>query len=144
MDWSSFWPNIVSTLVGALVAFSLGFIAFIIQTKITNDSTKKEWSILLSQELEELRESLTALKENNVCSFINIPIINSFLNNSTIQQLFSFTYLEKLCNIYCKIQNYNKYIEINLLSPQTFDKNFFQEKLENILKSCEEIQEVKK
>ena len=143
MDWSSFWPNIIATLVGVLVAFLLGFIGFIIQVKITNNSTKKEWSFLLSQELKELKRSLNALKENNMHSFINTPIIDSFLKNSAIQQLFSFSYLAELCNIYCKIQNYNKYVEVNLLVPQTFDNDFFEEKINAILEKCDKAQEIK-
>lgn len=143
MDWTSLGLDIVSTLIGALVAFLLGFLGFIIQLKITNNSTKKEWSLLLSEELKELTYSLELLKNNKMHSFISIPIIDSFLKNSAVQQLFSFSYLTNLCNIYCKIQNYNKYIEINLLVPQTFDDNFFQEKIGSIIEMCNKLQEVK-
>lgn len=143
MDWTSLGLNIVSTLIGALVAFLLGFVGFIIQLKITNNSTKKEWSLLLSEELKELTYSLELLKNNKMHSFISIPIIDSFLKNSAVQQLFSFSYLKNLCNIYCKIQNYNKYIEINLLVPHTFDDNFFQKKIGAIIEMCNKLQEVK-
>ena len=143
MDWTSLGFDIVSTLIGALVAFLLGFLGFIIQLKITNNSTKKEWSLLLSEELKELTYSLELLKNNKMYSFISIPIIDSFLKNSAVQQLFSFSYLKNLCNIYCKIQNYNKYIEINLLVPQTFDANFFQEKIGSIIETCNKLQEEK-
>lgn len=143
MDWTSLGLDIVSTLIGALVAFLLGFVGFIIQLKITNNSTKKEWSLLLSEELKELTYSLELLKNNKMHSFISIPIIDSFLKNSAVQQLFSFSHLKNLCNIYCKIQNYNKYIEINLLVPHTFDDNFFQEKIGAIIEMCNKLQEVK-
>ena len=135
MDWN--------TLISALIAFLLGIIAFFIQEKIKNHSTKKEWSILLSEEIKELQNALIALKSTNTRSFINVPIIDSFIKNSTIQQLFSYSYLAELCNIYCKINNYNKYVEIDLLSPDRFDNNFFHEKITTILVQCNKAQEIK-
>ena len=143
MDWNSFLPNIIATLTGVIVAFLLGFIGYIIQEKITNYSTKKEWTSLLTKELNQLKNSLTSIEKNNIFSFINIPIIDSFLKNSTIQQLFPYDYLAELCNIYCKVQNYNKYIEIKLLNPKSFDDNFFYQKINKILELCNTVQELK-
>lgn len=132
-----------NTLIGALVAFLLSIVAFFIQEKVKEHSTKKEWNILLSKELEELRHALNVLKNSNTRSFINVPIIDSFLRNSVLQQLFSYSYLAELCNIYCKVNNYNKYIEIDLLNPNTFDDDFFKEKITAILVQCDNAQEIK-
>lgn len=143
MDWSSFLPNIISTLIGALVAFLLGFIAFIVQDKITKSSIKSVWNKLILKEFEELKQSLKMLKEEDAYSFIRIPIMENFLNNPAIQQLFSFSCLSELLNVYCKIQNYNKYVEINLLNPKTFDDDFIKEKINIILKLCDKVQEIK-
>lgn len=143
MDWSSFLPNIVSTLIGVLVAFLLGFVAFVVQNEITKFSTKNGWKKLILKEFKELKQSLEILKEENAYSFISIPIMEAFLKNSAIQQLFSFSCLAELLNIYCKIQNYNKYIEISLLNSKTFDDDFLEEKINNILELCDKVQEIK-
>lgn len=132
-----------NTLIGALVAFLLSIVAFFIQEKVQEHFTKKEWSILLSNELDELSSALNVLQTLNSRSFINVPIIDSFLKNSALQQLFSYSYLAELCNIYCKINNYNKYIEINLLNPNTFDDDFFKEKITAILVQCDNAREKK-
>ncbi len=135
--------NMINTLIGTFLAFILGFVAFSIQRLIVNNKEKKQWTTLIQNELITIQEALSELRKNlqNI-SYINIPIIDSFIQFSNAKQLFKFKELSLLCKIKTKVKSFNTYIDIIILNTkkiENIDKLLLQ-KIDDILTIIKEAQ----
>lgn len=149
MDFSQFLSNLISTLIGTIIAFALGFIAFRYQNKINkeyelqkqveeNNKEREFWVENLLLELNQLKDEIGGLDfTKEITFYINLPILN-ILMSGVNKKIFNKEELKDLCAFHSRSIMFNKYIDFIMLKID-IDRKKLNDKRDLIIKDCETL-----
>lgn len=111
-DWSGFFPGVIETFIGVLVALILQKIYE--DWKDMQEAKKQKGKI--KKELTEISKDLVHIQKNNmiVLNPIKMPIFSGLINSTKIALLDRYLWYEELLSVYNDLSTYNSWCEYRL------------------------------